>query len=513
MAISALTTLLLAGLILGPMVSPVHGATNGLNLVKSGLIASDSLTTGVISSYWHFDGSAAFQGAPYKYFEDSSGLHIGVQAQVTGTWAGYFAESPDTNGQLFHLVPTLSYTTIPDGSFNTGLYVQTYDPSSINYIGCVAVVTNSLTQSSYFWQVVQAQGPSLAAVVITTLYTSSINNQPLTQDCTIITNGSNYLKVYLGGKVVFESQSMTLNMPSPFDAYLEPQTSSSSAMRFGTYTNYYATTSEAVSVTGAPVGGTVKIVDPSNNMLASAAVDSNGNANLLVGMYRFPLNANIVAYDTTNQLVASTSAPVSIWGGDVYAVSAAQQSSITVQTVDTSNNAINGLYTTLSQNGAVINSGFTPKSFTVGNGQTYTVEVQDYSSYHFLYWQDTGSTNRDRTVTPGGSLTLTAVYCIGTCQKPTPPSGSSYISVTTTNSAGTAISGYYATLWQNGVQLQSCFSPCSFTVGNGQTYQVAVADHGGETFNHWSDGTTARFHPVTVPSSSTTISLTAVYNP
>jgi hypothetical protein len=85
--------------------------------------------------------------------------------------------------------------------------------------------------------------------------------------------------------------------------------------------------------------------------------------------------------------------------------------------------------------------------------------------------------------------------------------------VSTVNSGGSPINGYYTTLWQNGAQLKYCFSPCSFTVNSGQTYQVAVADYGGETFNHWSDGTTTRFHTVVVGSTSSTISLTAVYSP
>src|SRR5207244_8352505 len=91
--------------------------------------------------------------------------------------------------------------------------------------------------------------------------------------------------------------------------------------------------------------------------------------------------------------------------------------------------------------------------------------------------------------------------------------GSSQISVSTVNSAGAPINGYYTTLWQNGVMLQWCYSPCSFVVSNGQTYQVAVADYGGETFSHWSDGITNIFHTVTLGSISITLSLTAVYTP
>jgi hypothetical protein len=86
----------------------------------------------------------------------------------------------------------------------------------------------------------------------------------------------------------------------------------------------------------------------------------------------------------------------------------------------------------------------------------------------------------------------------------------SKISVSTVDSANNPIVGYYTTLWQNGVMLKWAYSPALFTVNGGQTYQVAVADYGTYYFDHWSDGTTNRFHAVTTVSSTTTY-LVAVY--
>jgi hypothetical protein len=59
--------------------------------------------------------------------------------------------------------------------------------------------------------------------------------------------------------------------------------------------------------------------------------------------------------------------------------------------------------------------------------------------------------------------------------------------------------------------VQSCFSPCAFTLNNGQTYRVAVADSGNYFFNHWTDGTMNRFYTAVVGSTTSTISLVAVY--
>jgi hypothetical protein len=78
-----------------------------------------------------------------------------------------------------------------------------------------------------------------------------------------------------------------------------------------------------------------------------------------------------------------------------------------------------------------------------------------------------------------------------------------------TSKGGSQFNGIYTTLWQNGVQVQSCFSPCSFSLNLGQSYQVAVADYGQYVFGQWSDGTTSRFHAVS--GSGTATSLVALY--
>lgn len=83
---------------------------------------------------------------------------------------------------------------------------------------------------------------------------------------------------------------------------------------------------------------------------------------------------------------------------------------------------------------------------------------------------------------------------------------STKINVNTADSAGNPIFGYYTTLWQNGNVVQTAFSPAEFAVNNGETYQVAVADYGSYVFDHWSDGSTDRFHSVIAGDS-----LTAVY--
>lgn len=341
-----------------------QAATNSIGLVSSGLVSSDSLVTGSTSS-WAFGGDAASQpGAKYTYSEDSQGLHIGVRPATSGTWSGYYAVSRNTSATLFHAVVTLAYPSIPDNGFNTGMYVQTADSNFIDYVDCVA---ESIPQG-YYWLVEQAYGVIIGSQVINTLYQSPLSSGPLKQDCTIITNGNNYLRVYLGGSLVVDRNNLTLNMPSPQRVYLEPQSSTSSSLLTGTYTDYYATTGEGVRVTNGPAGGTAKILDASSNVLASAPIAANGSATLPVGKYSLPLSATIEVFDPSNSLVASTPSQVTIWGGDVYSISSSPTTSSTTTT--TSSTSVITLTNDQSTSGTVSTLPYqiTIPNFNAGTG-------------------------------------------------------------------------------------------------------------------------------------------------
>ncbi|MBI2184640.1 MAG: hypothetical protein HYU39_06745 [Thaumarchaeota archaeon] len=312
-ALSAVLLLALLIEAMAPTIGSASAATAPITRVQSGLVAFDSLTTGNMD-YWTFWGSAVNTPLLRDYYEDSQGLHIGVQSPYSGKWVNYAAVSPDTNAYLFHSVVTNPYSSISDGVVDVGLYVVA---STSNYVGCIAVADFS----GHYWAVVQAYGTTLGDATMTTLYQSPLNTMPLTQDCTIITNGDNYLKVYLGGNVVFSGSNMVMNMPTPFNAFLQIDASAPGSIHYGTYLNYYATSSERVTVTNAPLDGTVQVVDSFNNVLASVPVDPDGTATMFVGMYSSPLNAFIKVYDSTNTLVASTTSTIPIWGGDTYTIS------------------------------------------------------------------------------------------------------------------------------------------------------------------------------------------------
>ena len=103
-----------------PTAHTASAATVSITKEQSGLVASDSLTSGT-SAYWTFGGSAA----QHNYYEDAQGLHLGVQSPSQGTWVNYYAGAPFVNAQVFHAVLTIPYTSMGGNDvFNPGLYVE-----------------------------------------------------------------------------------------------------------------------------------------------------------------------------------------------------------------------------------------------------------------------------------------------------------------------------------------------------------------------------------------------------
>jgi hypothetical protein len=89
----------------------------------------------------------------------------------------------------------------------------------------------------------------------------------------------------------------------------------------------------------------------------------------------------------------------------------AGQTALIVTSIDSSGNEIAGLYTTLSLDGSLVSTDFTPSAFMLDDGQQYVVTVSNYGQFVFSHWQDSGSASSSRAVTTSGSpVDLVAVY-------------------------------------------------------------------------------------------------------
>jgi hypothetical protein len=298
--------------------------------------------------------------------------------------------------------------------FDTALYIQTTQPF-INSVSCAA----NVTPGGYYWLVGWGQGNANVQTQFTTLWVDTSPNQPPTRDCTIITNGDNLLTVYMDGALVYSANNLKLNVSPPFNAYLEPQTSFSGQMLFGAYRDYYATSSNAVTVTNTPKDAVVKVIDASSNaVLASSKASEGGVAVLDIGKYHFPLrNASIKLYDSQGaQVLASTAdgGGGAIWGGDEYIVGnppPVTAAALTVKTEAIMQKPLAGMWTVLSsQNGQIVATGFSPVTFNVTSGQQYVVTVYNYGQYAFDHWKDMRSANPSRIVTINGDTQVVAVY-------------------------------------------------------------------------------------------------------
>jgi len=298
--------------------SQLHTIVN----TQSGLVIADSLTNDTQTksqllanqNFWNYGGSATVNNTPYDLFKDSQGLHIGVQSP-DGNWTGFYGVAPPSNAVLFHAVVTTPSQTVPSNFYENGLYVQTGGSQNVNYVTCFADTGTAGTE----WAVYSATGNANGAVGFNLLYVDQSPNQPLTRDCTIITNGNNYLKVYLDGNMVYTNSTMNLQMPGPFIAFLEPQTSvNGGPLLYGVYKDYYSTLGENIQVNSLPSNAArVDLVNTSGTVIASSN-PSAGSVTIPVGNYHFPLVGIIKVYDSSNNILASTGTAMNMFGGDVY---------------------------------------------------------------------------------------------------------------------------------------------------------------------------------------------------
>ncbi len=173
-SVSLLTLLIFLSGIMVQTTGNANATTYSISKIQSGLVASDSLATGNTASLT-FGGTAT----SYDHFEDSQGLHLGVQSPQSGQWVNYYASLPHPKAYLFHSLITIPDTSVSDGVSNIGLYVEGSD--YIPHVACEAYADST----GYYWDVEQS---SDAGNTYNILYISQPSSMPQTQDCTIITN-------------------------------------------------------------------------------------------------------------------------------------------------------------------------------------------------------------------------------------------------------------------------------------------------------------------------------------
>ena len=199
----------------------------------------------------------------------------------------------------------------------------------------------------------------------------------------------------------------------------------------------------------------------------------------------------VIATDTTESVEAQytqTPQPPIVTG-----------SSIEVNSSYSGGAALSGIYVQISQNGAVVGTGFTPAVFEVTQGLSYVVSVGDYTGAFFNHWA-TGQITRTLTVTATASATqLEAIFT--TTVQPAPPGeiGPNSVTVISEFLNGTATTlNLYVQIRVDGNVLTEGYTPVTFSnLDPEQEYFIVVYNDKDNWFRHYSDGTLLRYKAIT----------------
>ena len=283
----------------------------------------DSSHLNYVDQSWVYSGNGTSKNVNVGFFENFQGLNIGVKAVTSGPYTGFYAISPPSNAELFHALITSTYKSIAGGFLQVGLYVRA-STGDTNYVTCAAVSSSAGTR----WEIIHGTGNPTEATNFDYLWIDNATNQPSTADCTMVTNGNNYLAVYLNNDLVYQNSSLSLGIQEPVEAYLGVEASYSLETFWGVWNNFYSTQSGAIELINLPASSAnVSIVNQTGGIIGSSSV-VNGSAAINVAQYDFPVSAYIRVHDSTGKEIASTSSPVPLMGGDVYTGKATLQQQV-----------------------------------------------------------------------------------------------------------------------------------------------------------------------------------------
>jgi len=210
------------------------------------------------------------------------------------------------------------------------------------------------------------------------------------------------------------------------------------------------------------------------------------------------------SYDVLPSYFTTEVATLASMGGG----SASTSASLSVSSVNLAGQTITGMWTTLSQNGATLATGFTPKTFTGSVGGSYVLHVGNYGSTVFCHWQD-GNTNAYRPITLTGNTAYTAYYSTtGSCGS-TASATTVSVTVISETTGGTQYKGMWLTVASNGQKVDSGFTPLTFQATVGDSYTISMSNYEQYVFAYWSGGNT---NPVLTISPTQSTTLTAYYN-
>jgi hypothetical protein len=244
----------------------------------SGLVAADPFDRGMpyrtLEDRYVFNGSAR-PGIGYA-LASSTGLQVGV-APHSG-WAGWFAVTIHAAGPavVWHTVMSRPDKLVTGGTGEAVFAVQTATTQSsgaINYVVVASVSRNGLAQ----WLVGYAHGEIADADTQVLWQSPATRDAPATESVTVTTDGSRSIAVWLGNRVVFQSDHLQLDIPPPFQAYLEVQGQDVSYV--SRFQDLWVARLEPLEIRHVRPGAQVTLVQGGREV-ARGVADQTGNARL-----------------------------------------------------------------------------------------------------------------------------------------------------------------------------------------------------------------------------------------
>jgi hypothetical protein len=286
------------------------------NVIRAGFEDRDvSGIAGMRLAYptWFFDGSARVRGGEYDLNQiEGKGLYVGVSDPNPGdeVWSGMFAMTPNDHASLHHVTitvpPVPEITQRPSNYMNLGMYVQTDTITDrINYVAC----TVDIRPDALILRAESGLGTGTVVTNRTVHWEKAVDLDQRVMDCTLVTNGDNYFRAIVNGEKVFESEALDLQMPKPFNAYLETQVKGIQRVVYGQFTDYYSANNYSIDVIRLKPGQVVSL----GNVTAAAGPD--GVARLDISSLPQPYDGMLVVHGQSQDAVL---AKKDFAGGDIY---------------------------------------------------------------------------------------------------------------------------------------------------------------------------------------------------
>lgn len=261
---------------------------------------------------WFFDGSARVRGGQYDVSQVAGeGMYVGVSDpnSYDNIWSGIFAMSPNDYSSLYHVtihVPPLPVSYDPADYANLGMYVQTDTTTGrINYVACII----DMRPDRLIFRAESGLGNGDSVTSWNILWEREMGLDQEQMDCTLITNGDNHMAVIINGERVFESDDLNLQMPRPFNAYLETQVTGIPEIVYGRFSNYYSTFTSEIRVIKLNPGQQVSLGN------VTAVADGAGIAHLDVSSLPQPYSGKLTVYSQRGDSVLVKD---NFMGGDLY---------------------------------------------------------------------------------------------------------------------------------------------------------------------------------------------------